>query len=76
MQESRKRMKDNTVSTFAMLGKFQAIVKKRISETVNVKSEIRKVNFEIKKLKRERRIREKANMDIDFVAMNAEPNEK
>ena len=67
MRESRKQIKDNTVSSFAMLGKFQAMVKKRISEAVDVKKEIRKVNYEIKQLKRKRRIREKANIDADFV---------
>lgn len=76
MRESRKQIKDNTVSSFAMLGKFQAMVKKRISEAVDVKKEIRKVNYEIKQLKRKRRIREKANIDSDFVTLNAEANEK
>ena len=72
MRENRKRIKDNVNSSKANYGKFQAIVQKRIQEAVNVKREVRKVNAEIKTMKLARRVREKANIEVDFVKQNAE----
>lgn len=56
-------------------GKFYDLVDRRIAEAVNKQAEIRKVNQEIKACKRARRIREKANIDVDFVARNVDATE-
>ena len=58
-----------------MRTKFQQEVQDRIDQAINVKREIQKVNQENKELKRARRIREKANIDTDFLAINAEGTE-
>ena len=60
-------MKENFSSTRNMRGKFQAMVQRRIEDAISVKKEIALVNQEIKELKLNRRKREKANMDVDFV---------
>ena len=67
MREKRKKMRENVSSTRNMRGKFQAMVQRRIEEAINVKREIALVNSEIAELKLNRRRREKANMDVDFV---------
>ena len=75
MRENRKNLKGNMRSTKQIRGKFYELVDKRIAEAVNKKAEIRKVNLEIKGYKRERRIREKANIDVDFIAKNVDNTE-
>ena len=72
IRENRKNHKCNSKSTKLMRGKFYELVDRRIAETTNFKKEIRKVNKEIKDLKRARRVREKANVDLDFVKKNTE----
>ena len=58
-----------------MRGKFYEQVEKRINDAVNKKAEIRKVNKEIADLKRQRRVRERANIDIDYIASNVDKTE-
>ena len=70
MREKRKKMKENFSSTRNMRGKFQAMVQRRIEDAISVKREIALVNQEIAELKFNRRKREKANMDVDFVNQN------
>lgn len=71
IRENRKnRRTSNAHSVKQIRGKFYEQVEKRIAETVNIKSEIRKVNKEIKDLKRLRRKREKIKDTKDFVAKN------
>ena len=55
-----------------MRGKFYELVDKRVAETTNFEKEIRKVNKEIKMLKRARRVREGANVNRDYIKMNTE----
>ena len=52
MRENRKNLKGNSKSIKLMRGKFYERVEKRIAEAVDKKAEIRKVNREIKDLKR------------------------
>ena len=59
-----------------MRGKFQAMVQRRIEDAISVKREIAKVNQEIAELKLNRRKREKANMDIDFIHQNIDTTTK
>lgn len=75
MREKRIKMKENVSSVRNVRGKFQAEVQKRIDEAINVKKEIQKVNSEIAALRFKRRKREKANMDVDFVNLNADTTE-
>ena len=75
MRENRKNLKGNFKSSKQIRGKFYDLVDKRIAEAVNKQAEIRKVNLEIKGYKRARRIREKANIDVDFVAKNVDQTE-
>lgn len=67
LREKRREMQENCHDDRNLKRKFQQIVQSRIDEVVNVKREIAKVNDEIKMLKRKRRIREKSNIDTDFV---------
>ena len=67
LREKRKAMKENCNNDRNMRTKFQNIVRTRIEEAVSVKQEIKNVNEEIRLLKLKRRIREKANIDQDFV---------
>ena len=63
-----------------MRGKFQEQVEtcikklglERIHESMNKKAEIRKVNKKIADLKKNRRLRERANIDTDFIAQNVD----
>ena len=72
MREKRKKMKEKDSSVKNLRGKFQAMVQKRIDEAINVKREIGIVNKEIAELKENRRKREKANMDVDFINLNVD----
>lgn len=72
MRDNRKNLKGNSKSVKQMRGKFYEVIDKRIAETVNFKKEIKKVNKEIKDLKRARRVREKANVDFDYIKKNTE----
>ena len=58
-----------------MRGKFYERVEKRVLECVDKKAEIRKVNKEIKDLKRQRRIRERANIEVDYMERNIDMTE-
>ena len=75
MRENRKKMKENVQSTRNMRSKFQAIVHARIADAGDVKKEIRRVNAEIIAYKRKRRVRESANIDVDFVSLNVDQAE-
>ena len=75
MRENRRKMGGNSKTMKLMRGKFYEQVEKRIEAAVNKKAEIRKVNKEISDLKRARRIRERANIDVDFVKKNTEKTE-
>lgn len=75
MRENRKNLKGNLKSSKQIRGKFYELVDKRIAEAVNKQAEIRRVNKEIKGYKRDRRIREKANIDVDFLAKNVDKTE-
>ena len=75
MRENRKKMGGNSTSVKLMRGKFYEQVEKRIEAAVNKKAEIRKVNKEIATLKRARRVRERANIDVDFVKKNTDKTE-
>ena len=72
MRDNRKNLKGNSKSVKQMRGKFYEVIDKRIAEAVNFKKEIQKVNKEIKDLKRARRVREKANVDFDYIKKNTE----
>ena len=74
MRDNRKKLGGGT-SIKLMRGKFYEQVDKRVAEAVNKKAEIRKVNKEIADLKRARRIRERANIDIDYVHLNVDKTE-
>ena len=74
MRENRKKM-GATKSIKLMKGKFQKEVDERIEAAVNKKAGIRNENKKIADLKRARRIREKANIDIDFIKLNSEKTE-
>ena len=74
-RDNRKNLRANGQSIKLMRGKFYEQVEKRINDAVNKKAEIRKVNKEIADLKRQRRVRERANIDIDYIASNVEKTE-
>lgn len=75
MRENRKNLKGNFKSSKQIRGKFYELVDKRIAEAVNKQAEIRRVNKEIKGYKKARRIREKANIETDFMAQNVDKTE-
>lgn len=74
-RDNRKNLGKNGQSIKLMRGKFYEQVEKRINEAVNKKAEIRKVNKENAELKRQRRIRERANIDVDFILKNVDKSE-
>ena len=74
-RENRKNRRTNKLSVKLMRGKFTEIVEKRIQETVNWKSGIKRENDLIKQLKQARRIRERTNIKDDFVVINIEKSE-
>ena len=69
-RESRKNHQGNSKSLKHMRGKFYELVDRRVAECTNFEREIRKVNKEIKDLKRARRIREGSNVGVDFIKEN------
>jgi len=72
LREKKKFLREHGTSERNQRTKFQNIVRTRVEEAVNVKYEIKKVNEEIRLLKLSKRIREKSNMDVNFVTMNIE----